>query len=62
MPKKHFHEYRQEAANLNATAREKGEPEPIPDYSQLRLRPLARKVLQVRLDNNRGGGKQEDGN
>lgn len=55
MPKK-FHQYRQEAADLNAIAQAKGEPEPIPDYAQLRLKPLARKVLQARLD----GGK--DGN
>lgn len=62
MPKK-FHEYRQEAANLNAAAQANGQPEPIPDYAQMRLKPLARHVLQARLDSgedNRGGGRRDE--
>lgn len=49
---KKFYEYRQEAADLNATARQNGQREPIPNYAELRLKPLARKVLQARLDAN----------
>jgi hypothetical protein len=48
--KKSFAQYRQEAANLNEQAREQGQSEPIPDYSSMRLRPLARAVLQARVD------------
>lgn len=49
MPRK-FSEWRSEAEKLNQIASAQGQPEPIPDYAQLRLRPLARKVLQVRFD------------
>jgi hypothetical protein len=49
MPKR-FHEYRQEAALLNEAAKQQGKAEPIPDYATLRLKPLAKKVLQARLD------------
>lgn len=50
MPKK-FHEWREEAAQINAAAEANGEEPPIPDFSKLRLRPLAHKVLQARLNN-----------
>ncbi len=56
MPKP-FREWRDEAAQINANAQAQGQPEPIPNYSELRLKPLARKVLQARLDSNRGGGR-----
>lgn len=49
MPKS-FAQYREEAKTLNETAQDNGQPEPIPDYASLRLRPLAKKVLQARLD------------
>ena len=61
MPKK-FHEWRNEAAQLNAAAKANGEEPPIPDYAQLRLKPLARQVLQARLnsfDESREGGRSE---
>lgn len=56
MPKK-FREWRKEAARLNAEAQAKGQPEPIPDYGKLRLKPLARQVLQARLNQQPGGQK-----
>lgn len=56
MPKKRFSEYRLEAEKLNAQAHERGEEPPIPNYSELRLKPLAKQVLQARLDS-RGGGR-----
>lgn len=49
MPRK-FHEWRSEAEALNAQAQSQSKPEPIPDYAQLRLKPLARQVLQARLN------------
>lgn len=49
MPKR-FHEYRQEAATLNEAAKQQGQPLPIPDYATLRFKPLAKKVLQARID------------
>lgn len=56
MPKKRFAEYRLEAEQLNAQAQDQGQQPPIPDYSKLQLKPLAKKVLQARLDI-RGGGR-----
>ncbi len=49
MPKS-FAEYREEAQKLNKEASDRGEAAPIPDWSTLRLKALARKVLQARLD------------
>jgi hypothetical protein len=57
MPKKLFAEYRLEAEQLNAQAQDQGQEPPIPDYSKLQFKPLAKKVLQARLDLNRGGGR-----
>ncbi len=54
MPKKRFAEYRLEAEELNAQAQAQGQEPPIPNYSELRLQPLAKKVLQARLDLGRG--------
>lgn len=48
--KKSFAQYRQEAEALNQQAQQQGQPAPIPDYSSMRLKPLARAVLQARLD------------
>lgn len=57
MPKL-FREWRNEAAQINANAQAQGQPEPIPDYTKLRLKPLAKQVLQARLEEeNRGGGR-----
>lgn len=56
MPKK-LSEYRLEAEQLNAQAENQGQEPPIPDYSKLQLKPLAKKVLQARLDQTRGGGR-----
>ncbi len=50
MPKKSFAQYRLEAEALNAQAKAQGLPEPIPNHASLRLKPLARAVLQARLD------------
>lgn len=47
---KPFRDWRLEAQALNNQAKSQGKPEPIPDYTNLRLKPLARKVLQARLD------------
>ncbi len=59
MAKKTFAQYRQEAEQLNEQAKNQGQPELIPDFAELRLRPLAKKVIQARLDINRGGGRVE---
>jgi hypothetical protein len=49
MPKS-FAQYRIEASSLNEAAKQQGRPEPIPNYATMRLKLLARAVLQARLD------------
>jgi hypothetical protein len=53
---KPFRDWRLEAQALNTQAQAQGKPEPIPNYTHLRLKPLARKVLQARLDAGQGRG------
>lgn len=57
MPKKKLSEYQSEAEQINAQAQEQGQPPLIPNPSELGLKPLAKKVIQARLDLNRGGGR-----
>lgn len=65
MPKK-LHEWRKDAAQLNAAAKENGEPEPVPDYAKMRTKPLARRVTEAKIhgfyssdnsEESRGGGR-----
>lgn len=56
MPKK-LSEYRLEAEQINAQATERGQDPLIPNPSELGLKPLAKKVIQARLDLSRGGGR-----
>ena len=56
MPKK-LSEYRIEAEQINAQAQEQGQAPLIPNPEELGLKPLAKKVIQARLDLNRGGGR-----
>jgi hypothetical protein len=48
---KNFRELRVEAAELNAQALASGQPEPIPELGTLRSKPLAKAVIQTRLNN-----------
>jgi hypothetical protein len=57
MPKKSFAEYRIEAKALNQAEESKGNPPPIPNYGSMRKEPLAKTVIQVRLDQHRGEGR-----
>lgn len=50
-------EYRQEAEQINAQATDRGQAPLIPNPEDLGLKPLAKKVIQARLDLNRGGGR-----
>lgn len=56
MPKK-LSEYRLEAEQINAQAQDRGGQPLIPNPDELGLKPLAKKVIQARLDLNRGGGR-----
>jgi hypothetical protein len=56
MPKK-LSEYRAEAEQINAQAQAQGGTPLIPNPSELGLKPLAKKVIQARLDISRGGGR-----
>lgn len=56
MPKK-LSEYRAEAEQINAEAYKRGQDPLIPNPEELGLKPLAKKVIQARLDLNRGGGR-----
>ncbi len=54
---KNFAKWRQEAEFINASAQAKGEPVPIPDASKLRKEPLAKKVIECRVNNHFDGGQ-----
>jgi hypothetical protein len=54
---KNFAKWRQEAESINASAQAKGEPAPIPDASKLRKEPLAKKVIEHRINNHLDGGQ-----